>query len=184
LKFFEKSGWRQYFRAGGSFSGLATFFRVSLVLQALASQHGRPLKEFLYFVMQVYLFRGFPLNKFKLNMKGNLSCRNSLFLCKFYTHHTLRYNSVIDSFPLRATGGTILKIINDFSLFRFELKSRDLKPSKRFARARDQEHIGHFCIVHGRVWVISVFPTAKATASSSSSSLWALFSFGYVELYI
>jgi hypothetical protein len=67
-------------------NGLATFFRAGdsffeiLSLQALARQHCQPLKEFLYFVLQDYLFRGIPLNKFKLNMKGNLSCRNSLIM--------------------------------------------------------------------------------------------------------
>jgi hypothetical protein len=62
-----------FFQAGDS------FFKI-LSCQALKSQPCQPLKEIHYFVMQAQLYRGIPLKKFKLNMKGNLICRNSLML--------------------------------------------------------------------------------------------------------
>ena len=71
MNFLGKAGWRQFFRAGDS------FFEI-LGRLALASQPCLPSKEILYFVMQEHLFREIPLKKFKLNLNGNLICRNSL----------------------------------------------------------------------------------------------------------
>ena len=104
---------------------LATVSRVFSALKALKRQPCRPLKEILYFVMQDKLFRGIPLNKFKVNLNGNLSCRKAL-------------------------GSTIMVVIAVKSLklilkwWKFKIRSKNLKKYVT-AKKPDVDHGGWRC---------------------------------------